>query len=86
MKRKPPLTDECPFPFGKHKDTKMKDVPSDYLHWLMEQPWIIDWPQVNQYLALNATRIYKEIDDEQGTYEEGYEGYRDYEDYQRDIR
>jgi len=28
------LTDQDLMPFGKHKDTRMEDVPASYLHWL----------------------------------------------------
>lgn len=30
--------DETPMPFGKHKDTLMRDVPANYLLWLADQP------------------------------------------------
>ena len=31
------LNDDSLMPFGKHKGTKMKDVPADYLLWFFEE-------------------------------------------------
>ena len=36
----PVLEDNSPFPFGKYKDTRMQDVPAEYLVWLNEQDWL----------------------------------------------
>ena len=44
------VSDDTQMPFGKHKGTKMKDVPSDYLDWLHGQFWVSDWPTVLAYI------------------------------------
>jgi uncharacterized protein (DUF3820 family) len=45
------LTDDSKMPFGKHKDTLMKDVPRDYLEWLVTQDWVPGkWPQIIDYV------------------------------------
>ncbi len=49
------LTDEsfCPVN-GKHKNTRMKHVPDDYLRWLKEQPWLQHkYPEVFEYIKEN---------------------------------
>lgn len=35
--------------FGKHKGTKLIDVPASYLLWFMDQPWAKDWPDLLAY-------------------------------------
>jgi len=60
-----PLHDEEPMPFGKYKGTKMKDVPSDYLDWLIGQPWISKWPRVKLYIEANKKSIEEDIPDEE---------------------
>ena len=60
-----PLHDEEPMPFGKYKGTKMKDVPSDYLDWLIGQPWIAKWPRVKAYIEANKKSIEEDIPDEE---------------------
>jgi uncharacterized protein (DUF3820 family) len=55
-------------PFGKYKGRKMEDVPATYLKWLMEEPWIGDWPDVLDYLEQNVAAIEAELKD-QGYYE-----------------
>ena len=59
------LTDKDPMPFGKHKGTPMRDVPVDYLIWLMDQPWIKSARNVKlfNYLEANKSVIEKEYDD-----------------------
>lgn len=42
--------DDEPFPFGKYKGDCYSDIPEDYFHWLAEQEWIEEWPDVHQYL------------------------------------
>ena len=44
-----PLTDHSKMPFGKHKGELMINVRMNYLRWLLEQPWIEQWPAVAQY-------------------------------------
>jgi predicted nucleic acid-binding Zn-ribbon protein len=46
-------TDEDKFPFGKHKDWTYGSIPDSYFIWLIDQPWIGDWPQVKQYIEEN---------------------------------
>jgi len=36
--QEPPLTDDSPMPFGKHRGTPLKAVPRDYFIWLCKQP------------------------------------------------
>lgn len=31
------LTDESPMPFGKHRGTRMEEVPASYLLWLLDE-------------------------------------------------
>lgn len=83
--KKTPLTDESLMTFGKHKGAPMKDVPGDYLQWLSGQPWISDWPAVNNYLRKNIDLITEEAEKILGS-EDEEEGYSSYEDYERDKR
>ena len=60
------LTDEMPFPFGKHgpKGTEpcsMKQVPSAYLDWLLGQEWIGEWPAVVAYIEKNKSSIDQDL-------------------------
>lgn len=34
------VEDDLTMPFGKHKGTKLKDLPRSYIFWLSEQDWI----------------------------------------------
>lgn len=43
------LSDESPFPFGKHKGTPMLQVPLSYLNWFLAQDWASKWPAVIAY-------------------------------------
>lgn len=38
------LTDEDPMPFGKHRGKKIKDLPVDYMDWLLAQDEIKGHP------------------------------------------
>lgn len=59
-------TDETRMTFGVHKNQKMKNVPAQYLDWLMGQAWVEkSWPGLWQYLMDNKESIHAEIDDEQ---------------------
>lgn len=42
--------DDTPMPFGKHKDSKLGDVPDDYLDWCYKQDWIEKWPKLVDYI------------------------------------
>lgn len=80
-----PWTDDTLMPWGKHKGTKMIEVPGDYLYWLSEQKWILDWPGLHAYLKKNADIIEEEaakVDQER----QQTEGYESYDDYRRDVR
>jgi len=45
----PQLNDDSPMPWGKHKGTRLGDVPLDYLKWALKQDWIDVWPDLKQY-------------------------------------
>lgn len=45
-----PLTLEAKMPFGKHKDTKLKDIPLSYVRWLVENATDLD-PDLREALA-----------------------------------
>lgn len=55
------MTDESMMRFGKHKGTKMADVPADYLDWLADQDWLAKWPEVEAYIADNRDVITQEL-------------------------
>ncbi len=58
-----PLTDDdiCPIQ-KKHPNTRMADVPSDYLDWLLGQPWLkIKHPQLWAYIVRHKDVIQKDI-------------------------
>jgi hypothetical protein len=80
-------TDETVMPWGKHKGTKLEDIPAGYFLWLMEQPWLPDWPGLNTYIKKNADALYQqaeEEDDAKGSVDDD-DGYRNYEDFKRDF-
>lgn len=79
MKRQPDWTDDTIMPWGKHKGTVMRDVPVDFLFFLIEQPWIKDYPEAYAYLKANEERI------KQGSYQEHTKtgSFDSFEDYQR---
>ena len=58
-----PLTDEdvCPIN-GKHANTKMKNVPADYLDWLYGQSWFrTKYPRAWAYVVRHEDVITKEL-------------------------
>lgn len=57
------LTDSSPFPFGKHKGRKMKEVPAAYLDWLSGQSWLVEWAGVAEYIRTNRKYIDQELAD-----------------------
>lgn len=59
------LTDDSPFPFGRHKDKPMRDVPASYLDWLRGQSWLQQWPDVAEYIDRNEKVIDWELDREE---------------------
>ena len=43
----------------------MKDVPSNYLDWIIGQTWISKWPRVKAYIEANKKSIEEDISDEE---------------------
>ena len=61
------LTDESPMPFGKHKNTKMANVPANYLIWLYDQltgmePFGEASQAVRDYTVENLEALRQEIE------------------------
>lgn len=48
--------------FGKHRGEQIEDVPPSYLLWLLEQDWIVKYPDILRYIKEN----YDEILDDRG--------------------
>lgn len=83
---KPPritYTDKTPMPWGQHKGKAMEDVPSDYLLWLLRQPWIRDWPDIHAYLVANQAALLMEEGEEDSGGTDGFTSLDDYERYGR---
>ncbi len=59
------LSDKSPMPFGTHKGCPMSQVPAKYLDWLIGQPWIKNWPEVEQYTLANKQAIDLELEDDE---------------------
>lgn len=74
-------TGDTALPWGKHKGVKLKDVPLNYLGYLSEQPWIKDWPALNQYLINNASRIASEVPKRTTSTDEEFKSFDDYKAY-----
>lgn len=58
------LTDESLMPFGKHKDTKMANVPANYLLWFLAQDHKIltnDIKKVLKYCEENIDVLKKQV-------------------------
>ena len=36
-------------PWGKHKGTRLGDLPVDYFAWFLTQDWVDKWPDLKQY-------------------------------------
>jgi len=80
---KTPWTDETLMPWGKHKGTPLSDVPGSYLAWLIEQPWIKDWPGLHSYLkSIEDDLIAERAEDD----DDLSAGYTSYEDFSEDFR
>jgi hypothetical protein len=41
----------------------MKEVPASYFDWLRDQVWLVDWPEVREYLNKNKKVIDQELAD-----------------------
>jgi hypothetical protein len=79
---KQPWTDETVMPWGKHKGTQLCEVPGSYLAWLIEQPWIKDWPGLYSYLkSIEDDLIAERADDD-----ESAGGYTSYDEFREDFR
>jgi hypothetical protein len=53
------LTDESLMPFGKWKDTKMANVPDQYLRWIFGEKWLKkNHPHVWRYIKDNEDVIF----------------------------
>jgi hypothetical protein len=48
------LFDNDPMPFGKHKGTRMEDVPASYLHWL----WTKENDPLSRQIGTNPVAEY----------------------------
>ena len=46
------LTDDSIMPFGKHKGSRLGDVPDSYWRWFLGQDWCDDWPELVEYANL----------------------------------
>lgn len=77
------FTDQTPMPWGEHKGTPMKDVPSSYLLWLFKQPWIRDWPDVHAYLVANQDALLAEEEEDSPPASGGFNSLDDYMRYGR---
>lgn len=38
--------------WGKYKDKRLGDIPSDYWVWFLDQPWRNKWPDLVKYAEL----------------------------------
>jgi len=60
-----PLTDDDTMPFGKHKGTKMRDVPASYLDWLLGKDWLHEeWPALEAYILEHESVIAAELEEQ----------------------
>ena len=49
--RDEPMTDDTPMPVGKkHKGVPMREIPDDYLAWLVDQDFMRLWPKLRSYI------------------------------------
>lgn len=65
--------DSTKMPFGKHQGLKMKEVPSDYLIWMSEQPWLKEsWPKLYKYVQKHLKQM-KEQEEKSFWAEKGIE-------------
>lgn len=79
------FTDDTAMPWGEHKGTPMIDVPPAHLHWLLEQRWLHDWPELHRYLKRRQDTIRAAVNVEVGNDDEG-EGYTTFDEYMKDYR
>lgn len=82
---KTPWTDEKVMPWGKHKGTKLEDIPADYFVWLEAQDWLKSWPGLHAYIVANWSTIQEQADEDRTGLGDidGPDGFDSWEDYQR---
>lgn len=78
-----PWTDATVMPWGKHKGTKIGELPASYLLWLYEQTWIRDWPGLHLYLKAHENQLMAEKRDSEEKNEGGDDltSFEDYKNY-----
>ena len=60
------LKDDDIMPFGRHFKKKLKDVPADYLFWLLDQQWArIEYPDIIAYIRKNKKALEMELDNQE---------------------
>lgn len=83
---KTPWTDETVMPWGKHKGTKLEDIPASYLLWCLEQKWIDGWPGLHAYLKKCEDGLLLERGSDRETTEGDSAGGTSFEDYLKEYR
>ena len=78
-------TNETIMPWGKHQGKPLRDIPVADLLWLLEQPWIKDWPPLYAYLHNNEQSLRLVVKDTSAS-SENDTGYNSYDDYLKDYR
>ena len=76
-----PLTDDSPMPFGEHKGTALRDVPSGYLLWLLRQEWIKSWRGLYDYLIDRQDVLLSEVDDSERDDDDESKPFSTYQDF-----
>lgn len=56
-KKHPKLTDNDPMPFGRFAGQKMKDLPLEYVDYLLRQTWLRDWPHLSAWVESQRPRV-----------------------------
>jgi len=75
-----PWTDQTLMPWGKHKGSKLVDIPPAYLLWLFEQTWIKDYPGLHAYLKKNEDLLMSEKNEDR-SFSPDDDSFRDFDDY-----
>lgn len=58
------LTDDDIMPFGKYFKQKLRDVPADYLFWLLDQEWARNqFSDIIRYIRENKKALETELQD-----------------------
>jgi len=82
---KTPWTDDTVFTWGEHNGKRVADAPPEYLLWLSEQKWIVDWPGLHTWLKANEQRFIDARNEDHDPTRIG-DSFQNYEDYLRDRR